>query len=177
MPAPEHIGQRRDPPETREVDTTLESKRTTFSNQPGLAPEPSRSELPYPDLTRANRLASIHRVNSEAGLPESQSPVDASSHPPERLLKPVSCSASESKVAGGPCVLDPLGPCAQNVRPPEGCHGEVLGDHIARIAKRVSRSTTRDHCRSRGWHESGQNCPIPKSRMVAKMPSVNSERV
>jgi hypothetical protein len=39
---------------------------------------------------------------AKAGLPESQSPVDASSHLPERPLKPVPCSASESMVAGAP---------------------------------------------------------------------------
>jgi hypothetical protein len=39
------------------------------------------------------------RDMAKAGLPEAQSPVDASSHPPERPLKPVPCSASESLVA------------------------------------------------------------------------------
>ena len=39
------------------------------------------------------------RDMAKAGLPEAQSPVDASSHPPERPLKPVPCSASESMVA------------------------------------------------------------------------------
>ncbi len=42
------------------------------------------------------------RDRAKAGLPESQSPVDASSHLPERPLKPVPCSASESMVAGAP---------------------------------------------------------------------------
>jgi transposase len=42
------------------------------------------------------------RDMAKAGLPEAQSPVDASSHPPERPLKPVPCSASESKVADAP---------------------------------------------------------------------------
>jgi hypothetical protein len=42
------------------------------------------------------------RDMAKAGLPESQSPVDASSRPPERPLKPVPRSASESKVADAP---------------------------------------------------------------------------
>jgi hypothetical protein len=42
------------------------------------------------------------RDMAKAGLPGAQSPVDASSHPPERPLKPVPCSASDSRVADVP---------------------------------------------------------------------------
>jgi len=62
------------------------------------------------------------RDMAKAGLPESQSPVDASSHPPERLLKPVSCSASESKVAGAPP--------ERGATPSEGVQGDEWGAYV-----------------------------------------------
>ena len=55
---------------------------------------------------RAQRSGAVRRGDprdmAKAGLPESQSPVDASSHPPERPLKPVPRSAPDSRVAGAP---------------------------------------------------------------------------
>jgi transposase len=55
---------------------------------------------------RAQRSETARRGDprdmAKAGLPESQSPVDASSHPPERPLKPVPRSAPDSRVAGAP---------------------------------------------------------------------------
>jgi hypothetical protein len=39
---PEHIGQHRHPPETRQPDTTVENRHNTISNKPQPAPESSR---------------------------------------------------------------------------------------------------------------------------------------
>jgi len=62
------------------------------------------------------------RDMAKAGLPESQSPVDASSHPPERPLKPAPCSASESKVAGAPP--------EHGATPSEGVQGDEWGAYV-----------------------------------------------
>ncbi len=47
---------------------------------------------------RGRRIGEDPRDRAKAGLPEAQSPVDASSHPPEGPLKPVPCSVSGSMV-------------------------------------------------------------------------------
>src|SRR5262249_2367459 len=56
------------------------------------------------------------RDMAKAGLPESQSPFDASSHPPEKPLKPVPRSGSESLLAGGPA--------ERGATPGEGVEGD-----------------------------------------------------
>jgi hypothetical protein len=53
------------------------------------------NQRPGPDV-RGGALGDP-RDMAKAGLPEAQSPVDATSHPPERHLKPVSCSAAAMK--------------------------------------------------------------------------------
>jgi hypothetical protein len=62
------------------------------------------------------------RDMAKAGLPESQSPVDASSHPPERSLKPVPCSALDSRVASAPP--------ERGTTPSEGVQGDEWGAYV-----------------------------------------------
>src|SRR6266511_316489 len=62
------------------------------------------------------------RDMAKAGLPEPSSPVDASSHPPERRLQPVPCSASESNVAGAPF--------GARATPSEGVQGDAWGAYV-----------------------------------------------
>jgi hypothetical protein len=53
---PEHIGQRRHPPETCEPDTTAENRRNTISNQPRQRPESSRSTTIFSSARPGNCL-------------------------------------------------------------------------------------------------------------------------
>ena len=62
------------------------------------------------------------RDMAKAGLPEPQSPVDASSHPPERHLKPVPRSASDSLTADAPS--------ERGTTPSEGVEGDEWGAYV-----------------------------------------------